>query len=266
MASWATKIPARFIDFGNKVLRSDNYVFGIKLVADGGGSGTWMYIDENENVVDLPDRYFENHPTYKGITETSSDGKLVCMVKIPKFYIRTADGDKIWIAPDPTSVSNTQAENEELVQNLNDRGFRLHPAFYTGFTNEGAKKEYDSFYVGAYPLSKNANGIAESKGNTKALINDTVSQYPVYCNNRNAGGVDGYHMWTIYEVAAIQLLALLEKRTTNFQSVYGRGRVSSTEIGMNDDMAENYTNDTDALRQMISQSIPQMFSSSGCVG
>ena len=216
-----------------------NYVFGIKLVADGGGSGTWMYIDENENIVDLPDRYFEGHPTYKGILEVSYDGGLVCMVKIPKFYIRTADGDKIWLAPDPTSATNTQEENEQLIKNLKERGFRLHPAFLTGFTNEGSKKEYDCFYVGAYPLSKNANGIAESKGNTKALIEDTISQYSVYCANRNTGGVAGYHMWNIYEVAAIQLLALLECKTTNFQKEYGRGRVSSTEIGMNNDTADN---------------------------
>lgn len=238
MATWKTKIPARFIDFGNKVLRSENYVFGIKLVADGGGSGTWMHIDENENIVDLPDRYFENHPTYKGITEVSYDGGLVCMVKIPKFYIRTSDGDKIWIAPNPTSETNTEEENKRLVKDLNDRGFRLHPAFYTGFTNEGAKKEYDAFYVGAYPLTKNANGVAESLGTKKALIDDVVSQYSVYCQNKNSGAVSGYHMWTIYEVAAIQLLALLEHRTTNLQNVCGRGRVSSTEVGMNNDVAE----------------------------
>ena len=231
MATWNTKIPARFIDFGNKVLRSDNYIFGVKLVANGGGFGTWMHIDENENIVDLPNDYFENHPIYKEFNEENikSFDDDVIMMYIPKFYIRTADGDKFWIAPDP--------KNEESVQDLKDRGFRLHPAFYTGYTREGAKREYDGFYIGAYPLSKTNNNLALStaRNKTMALVGEPVSNYSTYCTNRNVAGADDYHMWTIYELSAIQMLALLEHKTTNLQKVCGRGRVSSDKVGQNGD-------------------------------
>ena len=237
--SWETKIPARFIDFGNKVLRSDNYIFGMKLVSSAGGSGTWMYIDENENIVDLPDRYFEHHPTYKGIVEQNTEGGLVNFVKIPLFFIRTDTTEtKFWIAPDPRDVNSSEIENKKAVEELKSRGFRVHPAFMTGYKEENAKEMYDYVLIGAYPMSKTANNLALSSKEDFALINEQVSNYEKYCTNRNISGIDGYHMWTIYEVSAIQMLAMLQCKSTNFQQYYGKGRVNSSAIGKNGDSTE----------------------------
>lgn len=234
--SWETKIPARFIDFGNKVLQSNNYIFGIKLISSAGGSGTWMYIDENENIVDLPDRYFEHHPTYKNIAEQSTEGETVNLVKIPMFFIRTdSTKTKFWIAPDPREGIVSETEKERAVEELKQRGFRVHPAFLTGNIGETSKKEYDYILIGAYPLSKNDNNMALSSGETFALINEQASNYEKYCLNRNVSGSEGYHMWNIYEVSAIQMLMMLQCKSTNFQKYYGSGRVNSSTIGQNGD-------------------------------
>ena len=234
--SWETKIPARFIDFGNKVLQSNNYIFGIKLISSAGGSGTWMYIDENENIVDLPEDYFKHHPTYKNIAEQNTEGETVNLVKIPMFFIRTDNTEtKFWIAPDPREGIVSETEKERAVEELKQRGFRVHPAFLTGNIGETSKKEYDYILIGAYPLAKNENNMALSSGETFALINDQASNYEKYCLNRNVSGSEGYHMWNIYEVSAIQMLMMLQCKSTNFQKHYGSGRVNSTTIGQNGD-------------------------------
>ena len=235
--SWKTKIPARFIDFGNKVLNSN--IFGIKLVANGGGSGTWMYIDENENIVDLPDRFFESHPTFKPMIKPDGNGYTfesgqISMVKIPRFYIRTSsNGDKFWIAPDPINPSYTPEENDKAINELYEKGFRLHPAFI-----KSESESYECFYIGSYPLSITSDGKALSTGGDTALVKVQPSLFSGYCEARS----DGYHMWTIYELSAIQMLAILQCKTTNLQKECGRGRVNADGVGMNGDTTVSTTN------------------------
>ena len=74
--SWNTKIPARLIDFANKVHPTNNYCIGVKMISSGGGSGTWLRIDENDNVVDVSDAYFINHPVYSNIKEVLFENSL----------------------------------------------------------------------------------------------------------------------------------------------------------------------------------------------
>lgn len=62
--TWKTKIPYRLIDFSTRLHPSDNYVIGVKRISDAGGAGSWVRIDENDNVVDVETNYFANHPTY----------------------------------------------------------------------------------------------------------------------------------------------------------------------------------------------------------
>jgi hypothetical protein len=156
------------------------------------------------------------------------------MVKIPRFYIRTSsDGDKLWIAPDPIKSSNTSKENDEAVHNLHEKGFRLHPAFI-----KSDIESYECFYIGAYPLSITKDNKALSNPGDTALVKVPPISFSGYCEARSGG----YHMWTIYEVSAIQMLALLQHRTTNLQKVCGRGRVNSDRVGKNGDTTESPTN------------------------
>jgi hypothetical protein len=227
--SWNTKIPSRLIDFEAKTLPNTNHCIGVKMIASGGGSGTWVHIDEFENIVSLSDNYFEKHPVYSNITKVQLEGTQV-MVKIPKFYIRTNEGKKFWIIPDPTSPENTQEENKKLVKNLNDRGFRLHPAFL----NDNAE-EVDYFLVGAYQSNISIDKCC-SEPDVYPTANKSFLDYRISCLNRNTtGGVGGYHMWNIYEVAAITLLAMIECASTDFQHFYGKGRVNAVSLAKTSD-------------------------------
>lgn len=210
--SWNTKIPARLIDFENKVHPNTNYCIGVKMISSGGGSGTWLRIDENENVVDIDTTYFNNHPIYSNITQVQLDGNQI-MVKIPKFYIRTDNGKKFWIS-----------------DTLKD-GFRLHPAF---LKNTG--EEISHFFVGSYQGSI-YNGVCCSESEVFPTVYTTFSEYKSACSGRNSidTGVSGYHMWTIYEHSAIAMLALIESCTTDVQSYFGEGRVNASGLGKTSD-------------------------------
>lgn len=210
--SWNTKIPARLIDFENKTHPNTDYCIGVKMISSGGGSGTWLRVDEKENVVDIDSTYFANHPIYSNITTVQMDGNQV-MVKIPKFYIRTEEGKKYWI-------SDTQRE-----------GFRLHPAF---IRNTG--EEVSHFFVGAYQGSI-YNGVCCSESGVTPTVYTTFTDYQKSCTGRNSidSGISGYHMWTIYEVSAIAMLALVECCSTDFQTYYGEGRVNASGLGKTSD-------------------------------
>jgi hypothetical protein len=132
------------------------------------------------------------------------------------------------------SIKKSNLKKENMIKIFVDSGSSIK------------KEEREQYQVDVLPLKILLNDKEYLDGENlsmdvfyKALIEDNIEQYSVYCNNRNIGGVAGYHMWTIYEVSAIQLLALLECKTTNFQKMYGAGRVDSTEIGMNNDTTAN---------------------------
>ena len=200
--SWNTKIPARLIDFENKTHPNTDYCIGVKMISSGGGSGTWLRIDEKENVVDVDSTYFTNHPVYSGITTVQMDGNQV-MVKIPKFYIRTEDGKKYWI-------SDTQRE-----------GFRLHPAF---IRNTG--EEVSQIFIGAYQSSI-YNGVCCSESDVTPTVYTTFTDYQTACSGRNSvdSGISGYHMWTLPEVSPRAMLALVECCSPEFHTLHReRGR------------------------------------------
>lgn len=209
--TWNTKIPSRLIDFETKTLPNTIHCIGVKMISSGGGSGTWVRIDENENVISVSDDYFDKHPIYSNIKKVVLEGTQV-MVNIPKFYVRTDEGKKFWI-------SNTPKE-----------GFRLHPAFLNNYGDE-----IDNFLIGAYQSNINAEKCC-SEENVFPTTMKTFLEYRVSCLNRNTtGGINGYHMWNIYEVAAITFLALIECCSTDFQYHYGMGRVNAVNLAKTSD-------------------------------
>lgn len=225
--SWDTKIPARLIDFANRVQSNDNTIIGVKMIATGGGSGTWVYIDEYDNVVEVDKQlYFKEHPTYSGIKTVQMDGNQI-MVQIPKFYIRTEGGKKFWIAPNPYDDNLSDEVNQKNIEALKAKGFRLHPAFY-----KKSGEENNHFSVGAYQATLYNDKCCSEPG-LFPKANMSFNEWVEACNGRNStNGVSGFHMWTIYELSAITILALIECCSTDFQTHYGQGRVDTTGMGL----------------------------------
>lgn len=210
--SWNTKIPSRLIDFESRTISNTNHCIGVKMIASSGGSGTWVRIDEYENTIEVNDNYFDVHPIFSNITQVQVEGTQV-MVKIPKFYIRTDEGKKYWISDVPKD------------------GFRLHSAFYNA-----NGEEVDYFLVGAYQSSIHHEKCC-SEPDVFPTANTSFLEYKSYCAKRNFidSGVNGYHMWNIYELGAITMLALIECASTDFQYHYGSGRVNATGLAKTSD-------------------------------
>jgi len=146
--------------------------------------------------------YFAGHPTYKGIEAVEIDGQQ--MVKIPAFYVSSGEHNEdpvFWISPSER------------------RGFHLHPAFL----RHGEPAPY--FLVGAYEGSLNG-GLAMCSLPGMATVGDrSFHDMRTACLARNGGPLGGWDMWNVYQLAALQRLAMIETGSTDSQIVLGRGHV-----------------------------------------
>lgn len=128
--------------------------------------------------------------------ETLSTGDV--MVKIPKFwYRRYREGNVEHI-----QIAEGKAE-----------GFTLHPAF-----NHGGV-EQDCIYVGAYKIS------SSNKSVTGASPQVSLTRAKFRTNARNKG--DGWGIYDISTVSAVQMLILVEFANNNTQTVIGTGYAKS---------------------------------------
>jgi hypothetical protein len=187
-------------------------IYGIALVSEGGGAGTWARVDANGNNITLTSTDFNNHPVWGGIEAATIDSQD--MVKIPKFWVKTGDapvgsdraGKPCWW------VSDAQVD-----------GFDVHPAFMD------TEVEIDQFYIGAYECSDSGSVKAASVSGVAPLVSINFPTMQTRCTNRNTGGVDGFQMLDIYQLSAVQLLALIELGTPDVQSAIADGNVSSSD-------------------------------------
>jgi hypothetical protein len=174
------------------------------------GSGTWQRVDEDGNNKTTDTAYFNNHPTYAGIQDATIDEQA--MVQIPKFYYKVEQapagsdqaGKKCWWISDQPAA-----------------GFELHPAFMDGGV------EIDRFYVGKYEGTDDAGTKVGSAAGVSPLVSVDFTTMHSRCAARNAGGVEGFHMWNIHELSAIQMLALIELGTPDVQSAISAGNTNS---------------------------------------
>jgi hypothetical protein len=186
-------------------------IVGIAQVASGGGAGTWQRVDEDGNNKTTDTAYFNNHPTYAGIQDATIDEQA--MVQIPKFYYKVAQapagsdqaGKKCWWISDQPAA-----------------GFELHPAFMDGGV------EIDRFYVGKYEGTDDAGTKVGSAAGVSPLVSVDFTTMHSRCAARNTGGVEGFHMWNIHELSAIQMLALIELGTPDAQSAISAGNTNSS--------------------------------------
>lgn len=163
----------------------------------------WQRIDSEGNDIAPTTADFDAHPSYAGITTEVIDGQH--MVRVPAFYYRSgkvAAGDHagkkaLWISPEPAE------------------GFALHPAF----RHQGA--DLAQFYLGEYQGTPDGDKLGSQPG-LKPL---TSINFPTMQERAAARG-DGWMLWSVYQLAAVQMLALIEMGTPDAQAAIGKGHVS----------------------------------------
>ncbi|PXX81380.1 hypothetical protein, partial [Rivicola pingtungensis] len=188
---------------------------GIVLVAEGGGAGQWQRVDGNFNPVNYPfgGAFFNSHPTYAGIVDQTIDGQA--MVKVPKFWFKTGNvpsgqyaGKRYWMISDQPAP-----------------GFAVHPAFM----NYGA--EVPQYWLGKYQGTADGGKLGSQAG-LMPLTNLDFPTMQARAVARNVYGVNGFMMWSIYQLAAVQMLCLIEMGSSDSQTVIGSGNVDYSGMGV----------------------------------
>ena len=156
--------------------------------------------------------YFSKTYPWSDIRTETVDGQS--MVWIPKFYYRVHT---------PTTGAYAGKKCWEIVDSAVP-GFAVHPAFVK------AGSEIPGFYVGAYECSVDANDSnkAASIIGKSPLVSIDFPTMQTSCAARNTGGQSGWHLWNIYELAAIQMLCLIELGTPDVQTAIGSGNSASS--------------------------------------
>lgn len=185
-------------------------IIGIVCTATGGGAGTWQRVDENFNAITTTAATFNNHPTYAGVVAQTIDGQA--MMKVPKYYLKTG-----------TVPSGTYAGKRYwMVSDQPVSGFSVHPAFM----NAGA--QIDQFWVGKYQGTNDGGTKLGSAAAVTPLVSIDFPTMQARANARNTSGVTGFGLWNIYQLSAIQTLALIEMGGSDSQTLVGQGHVSGS--------------------------------------
>lgn len=172
----------------------------------GGKNTAWQRIDAAGNSIDVAPSYFDEHPAYSGIQDEIIDGQH--MVRMPTFYYRTGvieAGDHI-------------GKKAVWISDERDEGFSAHPTFMRN--NEQTK----AFYIGKYQGTPDGEKLGSQPGLMPLTrINFTNMQKAAEARN---GDCDGFQLWNIYHLGAIQMLALIEFGTPDAKSILGNGYVN----------------------------------------
>lgn len=184
-------------------------IIGIVCTATGGGAGTWQRVDENFAAITTTAATFNNHPTYAGVVAQTIDGQA--MMKVPKYFLKTG-----------TVPSGTYAGKRYwMVSDQPVSGFTAHPAFM----NAGV--EIAQYWVGKYQGTTDGTKLGSAAGLTP-LVSIDFPTVQTRATNRNTGGVTGFGLWNIYQLSAIQTLALIEMGGSDSQTLIGLGNVSGS--------------------------------------
>ncbi len=185
-------------------------VVGIALVSTGATSGSWARIDEDGSAKTADAAFFNAHPTYSGIVGQAIDSQE--MVKVPAFYIKTG-----------LVASGAYVGKKAIwVSDKKEAGFELHPAFM----NAGAA--INQFWVGKYQGSNDGGTKLASVLGVAPLVSINFPTMQARANARNTGGVTGFSLWNIYQLSALQMLALIELGNPDAQTLIGQGNSNSS--------------------------------------
>lgn len=185
---------------------------GVVLEKEGGMGGKWENIDGRGNKVNPNKSFWDTHSIYSKIEDVSIDGQA--MVRIPKFYYKVCKLES----------GNFKGKKAWFVSDKKAPGYEIHPAFLNG------NKEVDHFYVGKYETVNDLKAFNHKAGSVKyqkPLVYLNINDMKKRCEARNVDGIDGFHLWTMHELGAIQFLCLIEAGQGDVQSVFGEGNISS---------------------------------------
>ncbi len=193
-------------------------IIGIALVHEGGGGGTWQRVDKDGSNKTTNEAFFNNHPVWGGIVDVEIASQK--MVKIPKFYFKK----------DAAPTGSDQAGKTcWWISDMPADGFVVYPAFL----DEGT--EIDCFYVGKYENYEASSSplMFGSDINKAPKTSLSLADTEAAIQQRNvSAGTEGFHLLTIYELAAIQLLFLIEKGTPDVVSAIAPGNLYSHSVAM----------------------------------
>jgi len=186
---------------------------GVVLVQTGGGAGVWDRVDLDGNPVACPPGYFSSRSEYSlGVLAIDNQ----CMVEIKKFHYAN-----VLLTEGPYAGKRARFINKTAFS-----GSQAHPAF---LNSSGV--EIDRFYVGAYEGYDDGGSKVGSTNNKAPLVSIDFTTMLDRCAARNVGGVTGFQLIDIYQLAAIQYLALVEMGNPDAQVSLGRGNCDAPSGG-----------------------------------
>lgn len=191
----ATPVP---MDEVARIVRAE--VVGIAL----GPEGRWRRIDLDVDTLPMAAEAFDAHPIWGGMRDIVTDDGLH-LVEIPKFWVRfEVRGDERlwWVSPRARE------------------GFDLHPAFLAADGRAVAVLR-----VAKYLATDKAGKIGVAAGQTP-WTSITIDEARRRCEALG----QGWRMWSVYDQAAIQLLALIEMGTPDMQDAIARGNVDGDGV------------------------------------
>jgi hypothetical protein len=181
-----------------------NLVFGVDEV-ESASAVILRTIDEAGNFVGTNTKYFDDHPVYGGIAaNVVANGQD--MAFIPPFYI------KFW--RDPENAKHVRY----FISPHEKEGFALHPAFRVADAAGGFLYARCLNTV-AYDAAASPNSLKSSADNIAGSF--TLAYGQTMCANMNTGGESGWHVVTIWEDRAIELLLRMEGLTYFPQQKWG---------------------------------------------
>ena len=176
---------------------------------------TWQRIDINlDPDSNTTTQTIDLESPYNEIESVTIDG--CSMVKIPKFYFlyqNQLNTHRWWISKTPFTIEGIGTA-------------KVH----SGFIYNGIIK--DQFYIGAYLGHNDSNKLGSTSG-VAPLTNKTGFEFKAMAEARNINGVSGFSIINIYQLAAIQMLMLINLGTPDVQAAIGTGSISGNNGSTN---------------------------------
>ncbi|MBQ9452492.1 MAG: hypothetical protein IJU65_04260 [Desulfovibrio sp.] len=193
----------------------DAQVLGVCQATTGAAGQSFTRIDMEGNTLST-NPVFSNHPIYANITEVTVDSQY--MVRFPKF----------WVKREALASGANVGKDARLVSDVALPGYDIHPAFLA----QDGSTALDYVLVGKYQGSDGGSSKLASVPGKAPKVSIDFTTMQTWCNNRNTGGVSGFHLWNVWEWSMIDLLMLIEYAGTDFQTLIGRGHVDNSPSGV----------------------------------